>query len=147
MANYLNKTGQLAIQGVPYPADIKGFLAGGSMIGTNHMYHPSVSISLYPFHSTDSPPSLRATLINTTLGKCPDTALTLSGYSQGAQIVHNAVSSLPTTVTSKISSVVLFGDPKNGTAVVNIDASKVLVICHTGDNICQGGDSIKLEHL
>lgn len=33
------------------------------------------------------------------------------------------------------------------TAVANIDSSKVLVICHDGDDICQFGDLILLPHL
>jgi len=38
MAEYMNGTNQLAIQGVDYPADIAGFLAGGSPIGVVVMY-------------------------------------------------------------------------------------------------------------
>jgi cutinase len=44
-------------------------------------------------------------------------------------------------------SVVIFGDPDNGKAVGNIPAAKTKVICHTGDNICQGGDLILTPHL
>jgi cutinase len=79
--------------------------------------------------------------------------------------VHQAAASLPANTTAKISSVVLFGDPKNGTAIQGIPANKVLTICHTGmfpllkvpsegiltyhagDNICKGGDDISLSHL
>lgn len=46
-----------------------------------------------------------------------------------------------------ISSVVLFGDPKNGTAITGVDASKVMTICHAGDDICKGGDDVTLSHL
>jgi len=34
IASYMNGTGQLAVQGVDYPADVGGFLAGGSPLGT-----------------------------------------------------------------------------------------------------------------
>jgi hypothetical protein len=37
----MNGTGKLAIQGVDYPADIAGFVAGGSPIGATTMYTPS----------------------------------------------------------------------------------------------------------
>jgi cutinase len=37
LAGYMNGTGKLAIQGVDYPADIAGFLAGGSPIGATTM--------------------------------------------------------------------------------------------------------------
>lgn len=53
---------------------------------------------------------------------------------------------LPTPCTN-ISAVLIFGDPMNGTAVGSISAAKTKVICHTGDNICQGGDSILQPHL
>lgn len=43
--------------------------------------------------------------------------------------------------------VVIFGDPDNGKAVGNVPAAKTKVICHTGDNICQGGDLILTPHL
>lgn len=41
----------------------------------------------------------------------------------------------------------MFGDPKNGTAINGVDASKVLTVCHAGDNICAGGNKIGLAHL
>jgi len=90
---------------------------------------------------------LRAALIKSTLSACPNTLLTLSGYSQGAQVVHDAAAQLPTNTTSRISSVVLFGDPKNGTAITGVDAKRVLTVCHAKDDICAGGDAIGLAHL
>lgn len=50
-------------------------------------------------------------------------------------------------MTSKISTVILFGDPKNGTAIQGVDASKVMTFCHAGDDICKGGDDVRLAHL
>lgn len=35
----------------------------------------------------------------------------------------------------------------DGTPVSSISSSRVLVICHTGDDICAGGDLILLPHL
>lgn len=61
--------------------------------------------------------------------------------------MHLATASLPANTTSKIASVVLFGDPKNGTALQGVDGSKVLTICDAGDDICQGGDRIGVAHL
>lgn len=61
--------------------------------------------------------------------------------------MHLATSQLPTNTTAKISSVVLFGDPKNGTAIQGVDAKRVLTICHAGDDICMGGDDVGLAHL
>jgi len=38
IAEYMNGMNELAVQGVDYPADIVGFLAGGSPIGGAVMY-------------------------------------------------------------------------------------------------------------
>lgn len=139
LRNYINGTSTMAVQGVPYPASIGGFLAGGSPLGSNVM----------------------ADLANKTASACPNTKIIMSGYSQGAQVVHNAMQKVAamsnTTATpnntnvdvaSRISSVVLFGDPRNGTAVPGIDQARVLSLCNAQDNICaKGGDKITLDHL
>lgn len=43
-------------------------------------------------------------------------------------------------------SVVIFGDPFNGTAIANIDPSKVMIICHTNDYICKGSSRLSPDH-
>jgi hypothetical protein len=53
----------------------------------------------------------RARQIEAAKSQCPDTKMIASGYSQGCQIVHNAVSELEATTASWINSVLLFGDP------------------------------------
>lgn len=108
----------------------------------------------------------RASLVTLAFSQCPDTQVVVSGYSQGAQLVHLAAAQLPDATMSKVSAVVTFGDPckhisdpagskrleanilKDSTeAVANMDASRVLVICHQGDVICQGGSVILYPHL
>lgn len=64
-----------------------------------------------------------------------------------AQLVHAAMPLLPTSTTDKIASVVLFGDPKNGTTIENLDMGKVRTFCHGRDDICKGGDVIGVSHL
>jgi cutinase len=44
-------------------------------------------------------------------------------------------------------AVVVFGDPKRGQSFGSIATSKTLTICHTGDDICEGGTSITAAHL
>lgn len=44
-------------------------------------------------------------------------------------------------------SVVIFGDPNDGDAVGSIPAENVKVICHDGDNICDGGILVLAPHL
>jgi len=115
----------LAVQGVDYPADIPGFLEGGDPGGSATM----------------------ASLVSQAASQCPSTKIVMSGYSQGGQLVHNAAKTLSSSLTAKVSAVVIFGDPDNGQAVGSIPASKVDIICHVGDNICQGGDLVLEPHL
>ena len=86
-------------------------------------------------------------MIQTTMTKCPNTKIVMSGYSQGGQLVHNAAKLLPAKTMAAVSSVVIFGDPNDGQAVTGASAAKTKVICHAGDNICDHGDLILLPHL
>ncbi|PQE12619.1 hypothetical protein CJF30_00002482 [Rutstroemia sp. NJR-2017a BBW] len=116
---------QMSVQGVPYPADIPGFLAGGDKAGS----------------------AMMASMITQTLSSCPDTKVVMSGYSQGGQLVHNAAKMLPAATMAKVNSVVIFGDPDNGAPVTGASAANTKVICHAGDNICAHGDLILTPHL
>ncbi|RDW65436.1 cutinase-2 [Coleophoma crateriformis] len=115
----------LAVQGVEYPANVQGFTAGGDANGSK----------------------LMAQLVGQAQTKCPNTKVVMSGYSQGGQLVHNAAKMLTAAQASNVNSVLIFGDPLNGTAVAQISPAKVKVVCHSGDNICQGGTQIKQAHL
>ncbi|KAH6679396.1 putative cutinase [Halenospora varia] len=66
---------------------------------------------------------------------------------QGGQLVHKAAKQLSAAVAAKVSSVVIFGDPDNGTAVGVIDPSKVLIVCHSKDEICKGSIIVTSDHL
>ncbi|KAK5680055.1 hypothetical protein LTS10_008005 [Elasticomyces elasticus] len=68
-------------------------------------------------------------------GRCPSTKIGLSGYSQGACVVHNAVQSQGVAASS-IAAVVMFGDPFQSQSVGSIPSSKVLKLCASGDSIC-----------
>lgn len=72
----------LAVQGVDYPADVAGFLAGGSASGSTTF----------------------ANLITQTYSQCPNTKVVISGYSQGSQLVHNAAAKLSSADAAKISA-------------------------------------------
>ncbi|CAL3965550.1 unnamed protein product, partial [Diplocarpon coronariae] len=50
--------------------------------------------------------TLRTKSSISTLTSCPNTPLLVSGYSQGAQLIHLATASLPNSTTSRITSVV-----------------------------------------
>ena len=102
---------QVAVQGINnYPATVQGFLAGGSVTGSQNM----------------------AALIAQAMTQCPGTKLCVSGYSQGAQVAHNAANLITQAQTNFINSVVLFGDPDDGEAFGKVPAAKVSTDCHVG---------------
>lgn len=87
----------LAVQGVDYPASIEGYLEGGDPDGAQTF----------------------ADLANQANTQCPDSKLVFSGYSQGAQVVHLGSALLGDDVLSKVSAVVLFGDPLVSLTLLN----------------------------
>ncbi|ESZ98878.1 hypothetical protein SBOR_0736 [Sclerotinia borealis F-4128] len=107
-------TAKISVQGVAYSANVFGYLAGGDTEGSKTL----------------------ASLTNQASTKCPSAKLVLGGYSQGAQLVHNAAKTLSAAVSAKIAAVIVFGDPDNGQAVGSVPSSKVLSICHAQDIIC-----------
>jgi cutinase len=146
LQNYINSTAanrsstgttstkKVAIQGLDYAAPASGLLVGGSPTGARKLVR----------------------LANATNVVCPSTRLSLAGYSQGAEVVRSALDQLSSAANSSsassstlasISSVVLFGDPRNGSAIAGVDAAKVLVACHDGDVVCKGGQIILPPHL
>ncbi|KAH8834048.1 cutinase [Flagelloscypha sp. PMI_526] len=115
----------LDFQGVPYAADVAGFLAGGDALGSQNM----------------------ANMAATAVANCPNTKIVLSGYSQGAQLVHNASKLISAATASHVAAVVVFGDPDRGQAFGNSLTSKSVTCCRAGDNICDGGVLILAPHL
>lgn len=116
LAEHLNNTNLLGIQGFNYQALIPGFINNGTVKDATKM----------------------ARLVTQIIENCPDSYLLLSGYSQGAQLVHRAVEMLEPSVSASIDVVVLFGDPMNGTVLPGIDSAKVMSLCHQDDMVCRG---------
>ncbi|KAH7133349.1 cutinase-domain-containing protein [Dactylonectria estremocensis] len=117
--------GKLAVQGVEYAASTAGIMQGGDTAGSAKM----------------------ASLVESAMKKCPDTKVVISGYSQGAMLVHNAAKSLSSDVTGKIAAAVTFGDPYQKQAVTGVSAARTKVFCHSGDGVCAGTFAITSEHL
>lgn len=69
-----------------------------------------------------------ASLATQALEQCPTTRIVLSGYSQGAEVVHSAIMGLKLSLSS-ISSVVLFGDPEDGVPLSILPTSKLKAFC------------------
>ncbi|RAL60624.1 hypothetical protein DID88_009942 [Monilinia fructigena] len=93
----------VTVQGVNnYAATMANYLAGGDPVGSASM----------------------ASQINAAYAACPNTHLVASGFSQGGQIVHNALALLPAATAKWISSVVIFGDPYDGQAIPTLTRLK-----------------------
>ncbi|OJD33084.1 cutinase [Diplodia corticola] len=108
---------QLTIQGVNYAADVAGIFAeitGGT--GTAAMVAEARAV----------------------MQKCPDTKVVLSGYSQGAMVVHNAVKALKGdgVEMGRVAAAVTFGDPFKSVALEGVDKARFKTFCATGDPVC-----------
>jgi cutinase len=107
---------------------------------------------------------VRARMVEESIRLCPDAKIVVSGYSQGAQLVHNSMLLLEDSMLNAVSSVVLFGDPSIlfpplrflivdenmlincpncmidfSTPVPRILVERQKVFCHKKDDICGGG--------
>ncbi|KAL2040195.1 hypothetical protein N7G274_007098 [Stereocaulon virgatum] len=115
----------VAVQGVPYPASIIGYLEGGDKGGATNA----------------------AQLLEQAASQCPDTQIVLSGYSQGAQVAHLGEQQVSPEVAARIAAVVVFGDPFDGRPFPNIDSSKVKTFCFPLDLICKDTIIVDSYHL
>ncbi|KAF3762844.1 family 5 carbohydrate esterase [Cryphonectria parasitica EP155] len=111
---------EVTVQGVAYAADVAGIAeeVTGSGPGSVAMAQEAA----------------------TALSSCPDTKLILTGYSQGAMVVHNAATKLKSS--SQISSVVAavtFGDPYKTELPAGIATADFHTFCATGDEVCAYG--------
>ena len=112
----------MSVQGVDYPADAEGNAELGGTGG----------------------PTM-AKLAEKAITACPKTKLVLSGYSQGAMVVHSALSTFD---GGKVSAIAVFGDPLNGEAFKGVDKSKVIEVCGSSDFICdRGPTNVSGSHL
>ncbi|KAH8155087.1 uncharacterized protein LAJ45_00096 [Morchella importuna] len=111
------KPGKVAVQGVNnYPADVWGYLGGGSDTGAADM----------------------AASVAKAATQCPGSKIVLSGFSQGAQVVHKAAKRIPSALYANVGAIVLFGDPNNGDSFPGSLNANVKTFCHFGDLICLG---------
>ena len=74
----------VAVQGVDYPADFVGYFEGGDKGGAAKL----------------------ASLTEQAASQCPDTEIILSGYSQGAQVVHLGEAQLSPETAARVAAIV-----------------------------------------
>ncbi|KAI0116511.1 carbohydrate esterase family 5 protein [Nemania sp. FL0031] len=123
-------TSRVAIQGVPYGASLlTNILPGGCDAAEAKDF---------------------ATMLAGAAQKCPSAKLVVSGYSQGAALVHAAVEQLAASARARIVAAVTFGDTQkqqDGGNIPNYDASKTLILCNSGDLVCEGTLIVTSAHL
>jgi cutinase len=91
-----------------------------------------------------------ANLITRASTQCPASKLVVSGYSQGAALVHGAVKRLGAAARARIFAAVTFGDTQrqqDGGQIPGIPASNTLILCNAGDRVCEGTLIITSAHL
>jgi len=108
--------GKVDSQIVIYDGGASGYLTGGSTEGTQKMEQ----------------------MTKAAVQKCPNSKILAVGYSQGAQVLHKAVSNLPPSVSSHIKAVVVFGDPNKGKPITGIASSIIHTECYDNDMVCNG---------
>ena len=118
-------SGTFGVQGVPYSANIFGYLEGGDAQGSQTL----------------------AALTEQAATQCPHTKIILSGYSQGAQLVHNGANLLSPQIAARVVGVVLFGDPFDGQPIKNISPNIVKTYCFSWDLICKDTIFVDPAHL
>lgn len=77
--------------------------------------------------------------VQAALSSCPDTQVVLSGYSQGAMLVHNTMNNLDSAAAGKVKAAVTFGDPFVGQAVKGVPDGAFKSFCASGDTVCSAG--------
>lgn len=77
--------------------------------------------------------------VTSVLKRCPNTKIVVAGYSQGAQVAHNAFKS--GLGASQVDAVVVFGDPKRGQTFGDLPKTAVKDFCAKGDGICENPGS------
>jgi cutinase len=80
-----------------------------------------------------------AAAIKAEKSRCPTTKIFVSGYSQGAMVVHDAFKHNITS--TDVEGAVLFSDPMKAQEVGDLAADKVKEICTTTDAVCAEEDA------
>ncbi|EPS38747.1 hypothetical protein H072_7464 [Dactylellina haptotyla CBS 200.50] len=104
----------LAVQGVRYSAETSTYFQHGSTFGASEL----------------------TKWIKKACG-CSKTKLIISGYSQGAQIVHRAIDKLPQEMADRVNAIVTFGDPEQRHNFGKGLDAKAKRICYDSDLICK----------
>ena len=86
-----------------------------------------------------------ANLVKTAKSQCPNDKIVVSGYSQGAMVVHNAFKQ--GISASDVAGALMFGDPLKTQSISGLSTEKVKEFCATSDSICGTGDNPQGSHI
>jgi predicted esterase len=86
-----------------------------------------------------------AALVKTAKLQCPSSKIVLSGYSQGAMVVHNALKS--GVSSADVAGTVVFGDPLKTQPMGDLAQAKTKSFCASADSICGTGNDLQGSHL
>jgi cutinase len=112
---------RVATQGVGYSASLLGNLQSGGCP---------------PREAADM-----TALIGQVASQCPSAKIVVSGYSQGAAMVHRSIEGASAAVKARIVAAVTFGDTQNaqdGGRIPGFDTTKTRIFCNNGDRVCDG---------
>ncbi|KAF2421077.1 cutinase-domain-containing protein [Tothia fuscella] len=87
--------------------------------------------------TTDAAINEASTIFKTASTKCPNTILTFGGYSQGAAVMHNAITALPADIKKKLIAGVLFGDTRfkaDRGLIKSYPKDQVMIFCAKENN-------------
>ncbi|KAI0873251.1 carbohydrate esterase family 5 protein [Hypoxylon argillaceum] len=121
---------------------LKAKLGGDLVVAAQGLAYPaSLLDNLRPEGCDPDDAASFAALISQAAAQCPTARLVISGYSQGAALVHAAAKLLTAGVQARISAAVTFGDThkkQDGGVIPGIAAARTLILCHDGDLVCEG---------
>jgi cutinase len=95
--------------------------------------------------------------VQATAANCPNTAMVLGGYSQGAAVVDFITAApgpmfgftnlMPPTVADHVAAVAVFGNPSDRIGLPLMSASplygaKTVDLCNGADPVCSAGDDV-----
>ncbi|KAK9775663.1 hypothetical protein AB5N19_04781 [Seiridium cardinale] len=109
---------------------------GADQVTTTGITYPADSAGITSEASGSGPGSQAMTkAAQQALSSCPQTKIILTGYSQGAMVVHNSAKQLGSQV-STVGAAVTFGDPFKTQLPTGIAAAKFHTFCASGDSVC-----------
>ncbi|KAI9046832.1 hypothetical protein LZ554_008913 [Drepanopeziza brunnea f. sp. 'monogermtubi'] len=136
--------------GPPTGEGLKSAFGAGNVAVEGISYAAGLGTNALPGGADPAGITAMKDLLNGAASKCPTSILVAGGYSQGAALTHRAIENLSEDVKARIAGAITYGDTQNTQdkgQIPNFPKDKVLVICNSGDAVCQGTLSILPAHL